>query len=77
MKQSHLEHGKEWYRVSLVDIVHGIHEQATLASSVQANAVHYVMPLQVISVQPVNVACPCLEAMVPITDEEHMTTKRA
>jgi hypothetical protein len=63
--------------VSLVDIVHGIHEQATLASSIQADVVHYVVPLSVISVQPINVACPCLEAIVPITDEEHTTIKRA
>jgi hypothetical protein len=49
--------------------MHGIHEQATLASSFQADAIYCIVPLSVILVQPVNVACPCLEAMVSITDE--------
>jgi hypothetical protein len=34
------------------------------------------MPFSIISVQPVNVACPCLEPMVSITYKEHFATKK-
>jgi hypothetical protein len=58
----------------LVDVVHGIQEDGNLALGVQADTVHHVMPLPVISVKPVNVSRPSLEPMVPITNEEHTTT---
>jgi hypothetical protein len=64
-------------KVSLVDIVHGIQKQASLAFSVKADGVHGVMPLSVITIEPVNVPCPCLEAVVPITDKKHAATQEA
>jgi hypothetical protein len=57
--------------------VYGIHQQASFALGIKADAVHRIMLLKVILVQPVNVTYTCLEPMVPITDEKHMTTKKA
>jgi hypothetical protein len=57
--------------------MHGIQEQASLAFSVKADGVHGVMPLLVITMEPVNVPCPCLEAVVPITDKNHAATQEA
>jgi hypothetical protein len=57
--------------------VHGIQEQASLASSVKADDVHGVMPLSVISKEPINVPCPCLEPVVPIADKEHAAIQEA
>jgi hypothetical protein len=51
--------------------MHGIQEQTSLAFSVKANGIHGVMPLSVITMEPVNVPCPCLEAVVPIADKKH------
>jgi hypothetical protein len=61
--------------VSIVDIMHGIQEQASFASSIKANAIHGVMPLSIILVQPVDVICPSLEPMVFIANKEHLTRK--
>jgi hypothetical protein len=52
-------------------------EQASLASSVKVDGVHGVMPLSVISMELVNVSCPCLEPVVPIADKKHAATQEA
>jgi hypothetical protein len=57
--------------------MHGIQEQASLAFSVKADGVHRVMPLLVITMEPVNVPCPCLKAVVPIADKKHAATQEA
>jgi hypothetical protein len=57
--------------------MHGIQEHASLASSVKADGVHRVMPLSVITMEPVNISCPCLEAVVPIADKKHTATQEA
>ena len=61
--------------VSIVDIMHGIQEQASLANSIKANAIHRVMPLSIILIQPVDVICPSLEPMVSIANKEYLTRK--
>ena len=68
---------RKWSRGSLVNIVHGIHEQPKLGLSIQADAINGVMPIPIISVLLVNVASPSLETMVSITYEEHFATKKA
>jgi hypothetical protein len=65
----------EYQKVSLVDIMHGIQEQAFLVFSIKADALHGIMPALVIVMQPIDVAYPSLEAVVSITDKEHPTTK--
>jgi hypothetical protein len=56
--------------VSLVDIMHGIEEQASLALCIKANTVNGVMPFSVILMQPIDVSCPCHESVVPIIDKK-------
>jgi hypothetical protein len=57
--------------------MYGIQEQSSLASSVKANGVHEVIPLSVITMEPVNVPCPCLELVVPIADKKHLAIQEA
>jgi hypothetical protein len=57
--------------------MHGIQEKASLASSVKADGVHKVMPLLVVTMEPINIPCPCLEAVVPIVDKKHAATQEA
>jgi hypothetical protein len=64
-------------KVLLVDIMHGIQEQASLAFSVKADGVHRVMPLSIITMELVNVPYPCLEAVVPIADKKHAATQKS
>jgi hypothetical protein len=59
--------------VSLIDVMHGIEEQAFLAFSIKADAINGVVPLSIIGMQPVDVTCPGLEPKVPITNKEHPT----
>ena len=59
----------------IVDVVHGVQKEGHLALGVEADTVHHIMPLPVISMKPVNVSRPSLELMVPITNEEHSTRK--
>ena len=54
--------------------MHGIHQEGHFALGVEADAVHGVMPVSVMTMKPVNVSCLCLEMVVPITNEEHTTT---
>ena len=61
---------------SLVDVMHGIQKKAPLAFCIQENIVHYIVPLSVITMKPLNVAYPCLEPMVPIANKKHTTTKK-
>jgi hypothetical protein len=56
---------------SLIDVMHGIQKEAPLASCIQANVVHCVVPLFVITMKPLNLACPCLEPVVSIAYKEH------
>jgi hypothetical protein len=65
------------FMVSLVDIMHGIEEQASLALCIKANAINGVMPFSVVLMQPFNVSCPCHEPVVPIADKKHPATKEA
>jgi hypothetical protein len=55
--------------------MHGIQEQASLASSIKADGVHRVMPLSVIFMEFVNIPCPCLEPVVSIADKKHAATQ--
>ena len=69
------DHLKVWSINSLVDVMHDIQKEAPLASCIQANVVHYIVPLSVIIMKPLNVACPCLELVVSIAYKEHTITK--
>jgi hypothetical protein len=60
---------------SLVDVMHGIQKEAPLASCIQANAIHCVVPLSIITMKPLNVAYPCLEPVVPIANKKHTTIR--
>jgi hypothetical protein len=57
--------------------MHGIQEQASLAFSVKADGVYGIMPLSVITMEPVNVPYPCLEAVVSIANKKHAATQEA
>ena len=57
----------------LVDVMHGIQEEAFLATCIQANAVHSIVPLPLSTMQPLNDTCPSLVLVVPIAYEEHAT----
>jgi hypothetical protein len=52
--------------------MHGVQKEAPLASYIQANVVHYVVPLSVVTMKPLNLACTCLEPVVSIAYKEHM-----
>jgi hypothetical protein len=59
--------------VSLVDIMHGIEEQALFAFGIKADAIHGVMLVLIILMQPLDVTCPSLKPVVSIANEEHVT----
>ena len=54
--------------------MYGIQEQASLAFSVKVDGIHGVMPLLVITMEPVNVSYPCLEVVVSIADKKYAAT---